>query len=148
MRIYLDLCCFNRPYDDQMQARIRLETEAKVLIQQKIEAAECELIWSAALDFECTNNPFDERRHAIMQWRRLAVCMVMSNAEVTVKAHQLVEQGLGVYDAFHAASAIAGKADVFVTTDDRLLKRLRKIENLFVMFPGEALAFMEKWYED
>lgn len=110
-----------------MQARIRLETEAKVLIQQKIEEAECGLIWSSALDFECSSNPFDERRHAIMQWRRRAVCMVMSNAEVTAKAHQLVEQGLGVYDAFHAASAIAGKADVFVTTDDRLLKRLRKI---------------------
>lgn len=41
-----------------------------------------------------------------------------------------------------------GKADVFVTTDDRLLKRLRKIETLLVMLPGEALAFMEKWYED
>ena len=32
MRIYLDMCCFNRPYDDQSQARIRIETEAKVLI--------------------------------------------------------------------------------------------------------------------
>ncbi len=32
MRLYLDLCCFNRPYDDQTQTRIRLETEAKILI--------------------------------------------------------------------------------------------------------------------
>jgi len=56
MRIYLDLCCFNRPYDDQTQARIRLETEAKVLLQQKVKNAECELMWSAALDFECSNN--------------------------------------------------------------------------------------------
>lgn len=83
-----------------------------------------------------------------MQWRKLAVSIVMSKDEVTSKAQQLVEQGIGVYDAFHAASAIAGKAELFVTTDDRLLKRLRKIENLLVMLPGEALAFMEKWYED
>ena len=26
MRIYLDNCCFNRPYDDQSQLRILLET--------------------------------------------------------------------------------------------------------------------------
>jgi len=37
MRIYLDMCCFNRPYDDQSQARIRLETEAKMLLQQKVK---------------------------------------------------------------------------------------------------------------
>ena len=40
MRIYLDMCCFNRPYDDQTQSRIRIETEAKVVIQEKIKNAE------------------------------------------------------------------------------------------------------------
>ena len=72
----------------------------------------------------------------------------MADDEVTLKAQQFVEQGIGVYDAFHVASAIMGMAELFVTTDDRLLKRLRKIDNLLVMLPGEALAFMEKWYED
>lgn len=47
MRIYMDLCCFNRPYDDQGQTRIRLETEAKLVIQQKIWDGECQLVWSA-----------------------------------------------------------------------------------------------------
>ncbi|MCK7575329.1 MAG: hypothetical protein MZV65_05220 [Chromatiales bacterium] len=51
--IYLDMCCFNRPYDDQSQARIRLETEAKLLIQEHIHAGRCKLAWSAVLDFEC-----------------------------------------------------------------------------------------------
>lgn len=27
MRVYLDNCCYNRPYDDQSQMRIHLETE-------------------------------------------------------------------------------------------------------------------------
>ena len=35
MKIYLDLCCFNRPFDDQTKARIKLETEAKLVIQEK-----------------------------------------------------------------------------------------------------------------
>ena len=30
MRVYLDNCCYNRPFDEQSQLRIRLETEAKM----------------------------------------------------------------------------------------------------------------------
>jgi len=36
MRVYLDNCCYNRPYDDQTQMRINLETQAKLYIQQLI----------------------------------------------------------------------------------------------------------------
>lgn len=42
MRLYLDLCCFNRPYDDQTQTRIRLETEAKILIQENVKRSACD----------------------------------------------------------------------------------------------------------
>jgi len=34
LRIYLDICTFNRPFDDQNQLKIKLETEAKLFIQQ------------------------------------------------------------------------------------------------------------------
>ncbi len=86
MRIYLDLCCFNRPYDDQTQARIHLETEAKLLLQQKVKNAECDLIWSSVLDFECKNNPFEEHRHAILQWRWLAKEVVMTKEQVILQS--------------------------------------------------------------
>ena len=69
MRIYLDLCCFNRPYDDQSQVRIRLETEAKLSLQDKVRCGECELVWSAVLDLENSKNPFIEHMQAISQWR-------------------------------------------------------------------------------
>jgi predicted nucleic acid-binding protein len=35
MRLYLDNCCFNRPFDNQEQLKIKLETEAKLFIQQE-----------------------------------------------------------------------------------------------------------------
>lgn len=148
MRIYLDMCCFNRPYDDQTQARIRLETEAKVLLQQKVKDAECDLVWSATLDFECSNNPYEEHRLAIQQWRPLAVMNVMADQSVVARALELAQHGLDHYDALHLASAIAGDADLFVTTDDRLIKKMRKVGGLPVMLPGEALAFLENWYEN
>lgn len=44
MRLYLDLCCFNRPYDDQSQLRVHLETEAKLSLQDKVRNGVCELV--------------------------------------------------------------------------------------------------------
>ena len=148
MRIYLDMCCFNRPYDDQTQSRIRLETEAKVLLQQKIKNAQCDLLWSATLDFECSNNPYEEHRHAIHQWRNLAIEIVVADATVVSNALELAKHGLDHYDALHIASAKAGIADLFVSTDDRLIKKVRVLDDLPVMLPGEALAFLENWYEN
>jgi len=36
-KVYLDNCCFNRPYDEQANISIRLETEAKLYIQEEIK---------------------------------------------------------------------------------------------------------------
>ena len=36
VKIYLDMCCFNRPYDDQTQQRIQFEAAAKLTIQSLI----------------------------------------------------------------------------------------------------------------
>ena len=49
MKIYLDNCCFNRPFDDQSQIRIRLESEAKLTIQELIQTGELSLVWSYIL---------------------------------------------------------------------------------------------------
>lgn len=46
MRVYLDNCCFNRPFDNQDNILIRLETEAKLTVQEKIKSGIFELAWS------------------------------------------------------------------------------------------------------
>ena len=148
MRIYLDMCCFNRPYDDQLQPRIRIETEAKVLIQINIKNGLSDLIWSSILDYECEQNPFIEHKIAILNWRTIASTIIMVDKCILVRAIDLMTCGIREYDALHVASAIAGRAELFVTTDDRLLKRLRNIDGVVGMLPQDALAYMEHWYED
>lgn len=148
MRIYLDLCCFNRPYDDQSQVRIRIETEAKLALQQKIKDAECELIWSSILDFECSNNPFEEHRIAIINWRDLAGALTLIDETILAQAQYLKTCGIGHYDALHVACAVAAKADIFVTTDDRLLKRIKISGSIVAMLPQDAIANLENWYEN
>ena len=46
MRVYLDNCCYNRPFDDQNQLRIALESAAKLAIQAQMRSGEIEYVWS------------------------------------------------------------------------------------------------------
>lgn len=146
--LYLDLCCFNRPFDDQSQTRIRLETEAKLVLQDHVRSGACALLWSAILDWECRRNPYRERREAIEPWRALATGVVMSDASILARAGQLELQGIKTFDALHLASAERGGADLFVTTDDRLRRRAGAAAALPAVLPQAALAMVEGWYEN
>jgi hypothetical protein len=42
MKVYFDVSCLNRPFDDQRQLRIRLESEAITLIFDQIDAGRWE----------------------------------------------------------------------------------------------------------
>ena len=42
------------------------------------------------------------------------------------RARELEKMGFGGFDAVHLACAESGKADVFLTTDDRLLKAAKR----------------------
>ena len=100
------------------------------------------------MDFENSRNPFEEHMQAIREWRQLAVACVMADAEVVDLAREAMAFGIGEYDSLHVASAIVGKADILVTTDDRFSKRLRQFGRVRVLFPMEAVSCLEKWYED
>jgi hypothetical protein len=45
MKIYLDNCSFNRPFDDQSSMRVKLEAKAKLFIQEKIITVKLQLVW-------------------------------------------------------------------------------------------------------
>ena len=69
MRVYLDNCCYNRPFDDQSQLKVRLETEAKLFVQQLMRTGVVEYVWSDMLDKEALDNPFPMQRVKIMAWK-------------------------------------------------------------------------------
>ncbi len=106
MRVYLDNCMFNRPFDNQVQIRIRLESEAKLYIQDNIKSGDIELIWSYILEVENTQNPHDERRLAIQKWKNISIIKIIENSEILSKANQLTKFGIKPKDALHVASAL------------------------------------------
>jgi len=135
MRVYLDNCCFNRPFDDQGQIRIRLETEAKLDVQARIARDELELSWSYVLDYENAANPFEERKRFAQNWHEHAVADTEETGWIAGKATALRRRGLRSKDALHIACAIATQCDYFLTTDDVILKRAQGLQEIRVLDP-------------
>lgn len=121
-RIYLDNCCFNRPYDDQNQLRIELETKSKLFIQKLIIDKKIDLVISYILEFENSDNPFIMRRVAIKDFFKYATLKVEESSQLINIAHNIRKLGLKTKDSLHIASAIVAQCDYFLSTDDRLLK--------------------------
>ena len=135
MKIYLDNCCFNRPYDDQSHLRIQLEAEAKLKIQEEIRNGSFQLVWSYILDYENSKNPFRERKEQILKWRMYADADIIENRELLGTAGMLQEYGIKKIDSLHVASAIHAGADYFLTTDDGILKKATLIQGIRVTDP-------------
>jgi predicted nucleic acid-binding protein len=135
MRIYLDNCCFNRPFDDQSQMRIRLEAEAKLYVQDKVREGQLQLVWSYILDYENNANPFEERRTAIREWKPKAAVDVGETPEILAIAHILFNKGLKAKDALHVACAIHAGCEYFLTTDDSVLKKGQGIGDVKIVDP-------------
>ncbi len=139
MRVYHDNCIFNRPFDDQSHIRIRLEAEAKLYIQQQIREQKLELVWSYILEFENAQNPYHERQHAIQTWKVLAVVDIEESPVLLDTARILLAQGIKAKDALHVACAVEGQADYFLSTDDKLLKRLQTIHLISALNPMDYI---------
>jgi len=143
MKVYLDLCCFNRPFDDQSQLLVRLQTEAKLSVQQSIRNRDHALIWSAVLDLENADNPDMERKTAIAEWKSLAEVDVATTVAVEDLATILAGNGLKPMDALHMASAIEAGAGCFLTTDKQILRRMKSDARIQVLDPVEFIREME-----
>ena len=144
MRIYLDMCCYNRPYDDQSQIKIAMETQAKLYIQNLVDAGELELVGSFILDFECSQNPFEMRKRAILKFMHENIKIYVGQdcgAILTKKADEFMSIGIKEKDALHLASAVISGCDYFISTDIRLLKH--KIGEIKMLTPIEFISETE-----
>jgi hypothetical protein len=117
MLIYLDNCCFNRPYDDQSYEKIFLETQAKLYIQENILSGKYKLVWSYILQFENDANPYITHKYEIKKWKNMASQLVSASEEIIFKAKEYQAVGLHVKDALHCACAFSVKANYFITTE-------------------------------
>ncbi|MBX3402739.1 MAG: hypothetical protein KF699_04915 [Phycisphaeraceae bacterium] len=123
MRIYLDICCLKRPFDDQLHPRIAAETAAILGILAQVESRRIEAVCSPAHLFENSLNPDVQRAAAVHEWVAGRVSSSVPGSGVEVEFARLRGCGLGQFDALHVAWACALKCHVFISVDDRLLSR-------------------------
>ena len=116
-RIYLDNCCFNRPYDNQENIKVQIETESKLYIQRKIKESQYSLVWSYILEYENQSNPYMIRKEEILEWKKISTIIIKPSEEIFNRAEKLLSYNIKFKDALHLSCAIEAKADFFITTD-------------------------------
>jgi predicted nucleic acid-binding protein len=144
MKIYLDACCLNRPFDDQRQPRIRLEAEAISLILQKLHQREWEWVGSEVLVYELGQTVDVERRERLLLLAGQSHQVVAITETLLKQPEKLEAAGFDSYDAIHLASAEQAKVDVFLTTDDNIQKVSNRNKEAFSF----VIANPVKWLEE
>ncbi len=143
-KIYLDTCCLNRPFDDQTQERVRLEAEAVLAILSRIEKGEWDWVGSDVLTDEIEQTPDTQK----LSRTKLLSGFIHENVEIGEKeikrATELEKAGFQIFDALHLASAESANVDVFLSTDDRLLKLTKRLSDVLQIRVMNPLTWVEE----
>ena len=126
MRVYLDVSCLNRPFDEQRQVRIRLEAEAVLAVFQQMESGFWSHVSSEMAEIAIRAMSDDGRRARVALLLPEKSAIVRLAPAIWQRARALVRLGFKAADAVHLAAAELGQAGVFLTCDDRLLRRARR----------------------
>ena len=142
--VYLDNCCFNRPYDDQTQVKVSLDAQAKMYVQRLIVEKRLDFVYSFISVYENNDNPFYNRKKAVSDFFENATCYdpKVHKDFIDAKANEIMKTGIKEKDAIHVACAIYGKADIFLTTDKRLLKF--QTDEIAIMNPIDFVRNLEE----
>lgn len=143
MKIYLDCCSLQRPFDDRSQPRIAVEAEAVLVILAMCESNQVTLISSDVLQFEIGRIPDQSRKEESLEILKIAKKKVGLTQDIELLARRLQASGVQPLDALHLAAAALSKADYFCTCDDKFLKKARKYEGLDIAIVSPAELVME-----
>jgi len=143
MRVYLDNCCYNRPFDEQGQLRVRLETAAKLEVQSMMRMGIVEYVWSGMLDAEVLASPVYDRIEKIRAWGDGASVYVSTTQEVRDASRRFMDMGLKAADAVHVACAVLSGCDWFLTVDRGVLSKMSSVGEMRVASPVEFIEEIE-----
>ena len=142
-RIYLDNCCYNRPYDNQNDTAIFKETQAKMFVQSLIRYNTVDLVYSSVSVKEVMDTPFEEKRKSILEFIENNAKYYLGNDkndDLIKLTEDVMKTGIKLKDASHTACAIMSECDYMISTDKRLLKY--KDNRIKIVNPIE---FVEMW---
>lgn len=144
MRIYLDVSCLNRAFDDQWQERIRIESEAITLILERCASGEWRHVSSAMARVEIAANPNRDKRRKVRALLPDSVDIIVLNEMIYRRAKIIGELGFNMADAVHVAAAEAQDADVLLTCDDKLLRTAQRYSRRLAVKVGNPVNWLRE----
>ena len=145
IKIYLDNCCYNRPFDDLSQEKIRNEAAAKIFIQSLIKYQSLSLYYSFMSLYEINANPFTRNREHINNFLKEYASVYISTkriSEIEDIASLIMQTGIKKKDAVHLSCSIIAECDFFVTTDKRVMNY--RTDKIKIVNP---IDFVKTWSE-
>jgi predicted nucleic acid-binding protein len=121
VRVYLDLCALKRPFDDQSQGRIWIETQAVIRILRAIDRRAVHGCNSSVLEDENGRNTNVARRERVARLLSQLGAEAQATEAIFDRAEALRSYGLKDVDALHLAFAEALGAEYFISCDDAIL---------------------------
>lgn len=143
LKLYLDNCCYSRPFDDLTQGKVNLEASAIETIFRKHINKELEIYKSMAIDFEISKiNHESKRRQVEDLYDAMELIEITYSQEIKQRAVELNQYNIKDMDALHLAFAENKNVDYFITTD-RLLINASKRANLKIKVVNPVEFIME-----
>ena len=122
MRVYLDNCVLNRPFDDQSQERIYFETQSFLILLKYVDEARVQIVNSFAIEYEISRMADIEIELKIREYLNATTEFVRFNDKIKRRALELEKLGFIGLDAMHISAAENAEVDYFVTCDSGILK--------------------------
>ena len=123
MKLYLDNCCYNRPFDDQSQERIYLESEAILSILKRGERQQFKILGSPILKLEMNQMRDEDKKQKVRNIYQVIHEEIPYTKEVRTRSEEIMKLSkIRSFDSLHIAIAESTNADFLLTTDDKLEK--------------------------
>ncbi|MCL2159801.1 MAG: hypothetical protein FWH48_10370 [Oscillospiraceae bacterium] len=124
IKIYLDNCCYNRPFDDLTIPKNALEAKAvEDIIFKTVGRAKVKLYNSAAVDYELHEISEGNKKNQVEDlYDLLDLEYIEHSQEIENRVNELEKQKIHHMDAYHIAYAEKAEVDYLITTDKQMLK--------------------------
>jgi predicted nucleic acid-binding protein len=127
LKIYMDNCCYNRPFDDLNQEKIYMEANAIQIILKRHTQKIIEIFKSVAIDFEIAQINYDSKRRQVEDlYDAMDLQEIPYSKEIEKRALQLKKYNIKDMDALHIAFAENANIDYFITTDRLLINAAKR----------------------
>lgn len=143
MKIYMDVCCLCRPFDDQTMRRTCLEVTAVQEIIRRCASQEFTLITSEAITEELSKIPDIRKRLRVEKIVSGAKEQILIDEDIIARMHEIIAIGGDAMDSLHIACAERAGA-ILLTTDDGLITFFKSSQNIQVRIENPVTWLKEE----